>query len=162
MFCLSSCSYCFIVDILAFAYSSFQLFKGICDIAHRGILIPDKISDYSSFILDQVGVAHLHCLILLLCSFYFSLISERLICCYNVTVDGLPSRFIFFSGNTCHSRYSTNAIALEGSYRLYLHVLCNICHHRNLYSSIRLQALQENHLVMHHVACVWIDVWHTF
>ncbi|KAL9433603.1 hypothetical protein AB3S75_028434 [Citrus x aurantiifolia] len=46
--------YSFTVDILAFAYSSFQLFKGICDIAHRGIIIPDKISDYISFILDQL------------------------------------------------------------------------------------------------------------
>ncbi|KAF3448511.1 hypothetical protein FNV43_RR09224 [Rhamnella rubrinervis] len=46
--------YCFIVTILAFVYSAFQLFKGICDIAHRGILISDMISDYTSFILDQV------------------------------------------------------------------------------------------------------------
>ncbi|KAH7549464.1 hypothetical protein ACOSP7_025730 [Xanthoceras sorbifolium] len=46
--------YCFIVSILTFIYSSFQLFKGICDTAHRGILISDMISDYSSFILDQL------------------------------------------------------------------------------------------------------------
>lgn len=50
--------YCFIVAILAFCYSAFQLFKGICDIAHRGILISDMVSDYLSFILDQ-GVGYL-------------------------------------------------------------------------------------------------------
>ncbi|GLU05769.1 hypothetical protein SLE2022_228500 [Rubroshorea leprosula] len=48
--------YCFIVALLAFSYSAFQLFKGICDIAHRGMLISDKVSDYLSFILDQVVV----------------------------------------------------------------------------------------------------------
>ncbi|KAJ0105991.1 hypothetical protein Patl1_18710 [Pistacia atlantica] len=46
--------YCFTVHILAFLYTSFQLFKGICDIAHRGFLISDMISDYMSFILDQL------------------------------------------------------------------------------------------------------------
>ncbi|EOY24656.1 Uncharacterized protein TCM_016201 [Theobroma cacao] len=46
--------YCFIVAILAFLYAAFQLFKGICDIAHRGILISDKTSDYLSFVLDQL------------------------------------------------------------------------------------------------------------
>ncbi|KAK9276469.1 hypothetical protein L1049_006002 [Liquidambar formosana] len=46
--------YCFIVTIIAFLYSAFQLFKGVCDIAHRGILISDKLSDYISFILDQL------------------------------------------------------------------------------------------------------------
>ncbi|KAK2664637.1 hypothetical protein Ddye_003211 [Dipteronia dyeriana] len=46
--------YCFIVSILSFIYSVFQLFKGICDIAHRGILMSDMISDYTSFILDQL------------------------------------------------------------------------------------------------------------
>ncbi|XP_015896230.3 CASP-like protein 4A4 isoform X2 [Ziziphus jujuba] len=46
--------YCFIVTILAFAYSAFQLFKGIFDIAHKGILMSDLISDYTSFILDQL------------------------------------------------------------------------------------------------------------
>ncbi|GLT40480.1 hypothetical protein SLA2020_146160 [Shorea laevis] len=46
--------YCFIVALLAFSYSAFQLFKGICDIAHRGMLISDKVSDYLGFILDQV------------------------------------------------------------------------------------------------------------
>ncbi|XP_021300620.1 LOW QUALITY PROTEIN: CASP-like protein 4A4 [Herrania umbratica] len=47
--------YCFIVAILAFLYAAFQLFKGICDIAHRGILISDKTSDYLSFVLDQLA-----------------------------------------------------------------------------------------------------------
>ncbi|KAK6274777.1 hypothetical protein POUND7_004486 [Theobroma cacao] len=47
--------YCFIVAILAFLYAAFQLFKGICDIAHRGILISDKTSDYLSFVLDQAS-----------------------------------------------------------------------------------------------------------
>ncbi|XP_022759866.1 CASP-like protein 4A4 [Durio zibethinus] len=46
--------YCFIVAILAFLYAAFQLFKGICDIAHRGILISDMTSDYLSFVLDQL------------------------------------------------------------------------------------------------------------
>ncbi|KAJ8766130.1 hypothetical protein K2173_021647 [Erythroxylum novogranatense] len=50
----SQLMYCFIVSILVFLYSAFQLFKGICDIAHRGILISDVISDYMSFILDQL------------------------------------------------------------------------------------------------------------
>ncbi|XP_065858211.1 CASP-like protein 4A4 [Euphorbia lathyris] len=46
--------YCFVVYILVFVYSAFQLFKGVCDIAHRGILISDHVSDYSTFILDQL------------------------------------------------------------------------------------------------------------
>ncbi|KAK9984430.1 hypothetical protein SO802_033955 [Lithocarpus litseifolius] len=46
--------YCFIVTIFTFIYSAFQLFKRVCDITYRGILIPDKISDYISFILDQL------------------------------------------------------------------------------------------------------------
>ncbi|XP_057994800.1 CASP-like protein 4A4 [Hevea brasiliensis] len=46
--------YCFIVYILVFVYSAFQLFKGIYDIAQRGILISDMVSDYLSFILDQL------------------------------------------------------------------------------------------------------------
>ncbi|KAF5729956.1 CASP-like protein [Tripterygium wilfordii] len=50
----SELMYCFIVSILAFIYSAFQLFKGVCDIAHRGIFISDMISDYMSFILDQL------------------------------------------------------------------------------------------------------------
>lgn len=40
---------------MAFVYSAFQLFKGVCDISYRGILISDKISDYLSFILDQAN-----------------------------------------------------------------------------------------------------------
>ncbi|XVE57841.1 hypothetical protein DITRI_Ditri04bG0122600 [Diplodiscus trichospermus] len=46
--------YCFIVAILNFLYAAFQLFKGICDIAHRGILISDMTSDYLGFIIDQL------------------------------------------------------------------------------------------------------------
>ncbi|KAF8380292.1 hypothetical protein HHK36_027774 [Tetracentron sinense] len=46
--------YCFIVTILASLYSAFQLFKGICDISHRGLLISDMTSDYISFVLDQL------------------------------------------------------------------------------------------------------------
>ncbi|OWM72003.1 hypothetical protein CDL15_Pgr017886 [Punica granatum] len=45
--------YCFVVSIVAFVYSAFQLFKGVCDISYRGIVISDKVSDYLSFILDQ-------------------------------------------------------------------------------------------------------------
>ncbi|KAI3468773.1 hypothetical protein Pfo_025436 [Paulownia fortunei] len=45
--------YCFTVNILAFLYAAYQLFKGICDIAHRGIFISDMVSDYISFIFDQ-------------------------------------------------------------------------------------------------------------
>ncbi|KAH1106260.1 hypothetical protein J1N35_010028 [Gossypium stocksii] len=46
--------YGFTVAILAFLYAAFQLFKGISDIAHRGILISDKTSDYFSFVFDQL------------------------------------------------------------------------------------------------------------
>ncbi|GMI76316.1 CASP-like protein 4A4 [Hibiscus trionum] len=46
--------YCFSVAILAFLYAAFQLFKGISDIAHRGILISDMTSDYLSFVFDQL------------------------------------------------------------------------------------------------------------
>ncbi|KAK1586389.1 hypothetical protein Q3G72_002104 [Acer saccharum] len=46
--------YCFVVSILSFIYSCFQLFKGICDFAHTGILISDRISDITSFILDKL------------------------------------------------------------------------------------------------------------
>ncbi|KAH1075103.1 hypothetical protein J1N35_027431 [Gossypium stocksii] len=48
--------YCFIVAIIALVYTAFQLFKGISDIAHRGILISDLTSDYLSFVLDQLLV----------------------------------------------------------------------------------------------------------
>ncbi|RZC72950.1 hypothetical protein C5167_048435 [Papaver somniferum] len=51
-------TYCFIVSILASIYSAYQLFKGVCDIAYRARFISDKMSDYSSFILDQL-VAYL-------------------------------------------------------------------------------------------------------
>lgn len=46
--------YCFVVAILVFLYSVFQLFKGVCDISHRGLLVSDKVFDYTSFILDQL------------------------------------------------------------------------------------------------------------
>ncbi|KAK8658129.1 hypothetical protein V6N13_036341 [Hibiscus sabdariffa] len=46
--------YCFIVASTAFLYTASQLFKGICDIAHRGILISEMASDYLSFVLDQL------------------------------------------------------------------------------------------------------------
>ena len=48
------CRYSFVASVLAFLYSAYQLFKGVCNIAHRGFLISDMASDYSSFILDQV------------------------------------------------------------------------------------------------------------
>ncbi|KAE8662074.1 UDP-D-glucose/UDP-D-galactose 4-epimerase 1 isoform 1 [Hibiscus syriacus] len=38
--------YCFIVASIAFLYTALQLFKGVCDIAHRGILISDMALDY--------------------------------------------------------------------------------------------------------------------
>ncbi|KAK9147798.1 hypothetical protein Scep_006555 [Stephania cephalantha] len=47
--------YCFAVAILVSIYSAFQLFKGVCDIAYRGVLISDKTSDYISFVFDQVS-----------------------------------------------------------------------------------------------------------
>ncbi|KDP25482.1 hypothetical protein JCGZ_20638 [Jatropha curcas] len=49
--------YCFVVYVLVFIYSAFQLFKGVCDITHTGFLISDMISDYLSFILDQVAAS---------------------------------------------------------------------------------------------------------
>lgn len=55
---LPELKYCFIVTVVAFVYSAFQLFKGVCDISHRGILISDRFSDCLSFILDQL-VAYL-------------------------------------------------------------------------------------------------------
>ncbi|KAI3414669.1 CASP-like protein, partial [Psidium guajava] len=48
-------TYCFVVTVVAFVYSTFQLFKGVCDISHRGILISDRFSDYLSFVLDQLA-----------------------------------------------------------------------------------------------------------
>ncbi|XP_039046636.1 CASP-like protein 4A4 isoform X1 [Hibiscus syriacus] len=47
--------YCFIVASIAFLYTALQLFKGVCDIAHRGILISDMALDYVSFFLDQAS-----------------------------------------------------------------------------------------------------------
>ncbi|XP_016450203.1 CASP-like protein 4A4 [Nicotiana tabacum] len=48
-------TYCFTVTILLFIYSAFQLFKRVCDIAYRGVLISDMTSDYLSFIFDQLA-----------------------------------------------------------------------------------------------------------
>ncbi|CAM8876880.1 unnamed protein product [Rhodiola kirilowii] len=50
--------YCFVVAILAFGYSALQLIRGIYDIAHRGFFVTEKVSDYTTFILDQL-VAYL-------------------------------------------------------------------------------------------------------
>ncbi|KAK4365337.1 hypothetical protein RND71_016695 [Anisodus tanguticus] len=50
-------TYCFTVSILAFVYSAFQLFKRVCDIAYRGVLISDMTSDYLSFTLDQINLS---------------------------------------------------------------------------------------------------------
>ncbi|XP_042510241.1 CASP-like protein 4A4 isoform X1 [Macadamia integrifolia] len=49
--------YSFGVTILASIYTAFQLFKGVFDIVHRGLLISDLVSDYLSFILDHVSNA---------------------------------------------------------------------------------------------------------
>ncbi|KAJ4876302.1 CASP-like protein 4A4 [Raphanus sativus] len=46
--------YCFGVAVTGLVYTSLQTFKGVCDITHRGVLISESISDYISFILDQV------------------------------------------------------------------------------------------------------------
>ncbi|KAL5551781.1 hypothetical protein UlMin_001957 [Ulmus minor] len=46
--------YCFIVSIIAFGYSVYQLFTGIRELADRGVLMSAEISDYTSFILDQL------------------------------------------------------------------------------------------------------------
>ncbi|CAM8884458.1 unnamed protein product [Rhodiola kirilowii] len=45
--------YCFVVAILAFGYSALQLIRRIYDIAHRGFFVTEKVSDYTTFILDQ-------------------------------------------------------------------------------------------------------------
>ncbi|KAI7744817.1 hypothetical protein M8C21_020957 [Ambrosia artemisiifolia] len=47
--------YSFIITSLAFIYSTYQLFKGIWDIAFNEALITDKTSDYTNFILDQLA-----------------------------------------------------------------------------------------------------------
>ncbi|KAJ4955960.1 hypothetical protein NE237_012743 [Protea cynaroides] len=52
--------YCFGVTILASVYPFFQLFKGLFDIVHKGLLISDLVSDYLSFVLD-----HLLCYLLI-------------------------------------------------------------------------------------------------
>ncbi|XP_020550694.1 CASP-like protein 4A4 isoform X2 [Sesamum indicum] len=45
--------YCFTVNIWGFLYAAYQSFKGICDVAHRGIFVSDMVSDYISFIFYQ-------------------------------------------------------------------------------------------------------------
>lgn len=50
------CRYCFGVAVTGFVYTCLQTFKGICDITHRGVFISEPLSDYISFILDQVFV----------------------------------------------------------------------------------------------------------
>ncbi|XP_047965904.1 CASP-like protein 4A4 [Salvia hispanica] len=47
--------YCFTANILSVIYAACQIFKNICDIAHRGICISDKASDYISFFFDQLA-----------------------------------------------------------------------------------------------------------
>ncbi|GJY80850.1 retrotransposon protein, putative, ty1-copia subclass [Tanacetum coccineum] len=47
--------YSIVITSLAFIYSAYQLFKGVSDIAFKAILISDKTSDYTSFILDQLA-----------------------------------------------------------------------------------------------------------
>nr|XP_043618815.1 CASP-like protein 4A4 [Erigeron canadensis] len=47
--------YNFVITTLVFVYSAYQLFKGVSDIAFRGIFISDKTSDYINFILDQLA-----------------------------------------------------------------------------------------------------------
>ncbi|CAH8348323.1 unnamed protein product [Eruca vesicaria subsp. sativa] len=46
--------YCFGVAVIGLVYTSLQTFKGVCDITHRGVIISEPLSDYISFILDQV------------------------------------------------------------------------------------------------------------
>ncbi|XP_047325126.1 CASP-like protein 4A4 [Impatiens glandulifera] len=47
--------YFFMVTILVFIYSAYQLFKGVYDLAFSGTLISSVASDYISFVLDQLG-----------------------------------------------------------------------------------------------------------
>ncbi|XP_072960774.1 CASP-like protein 4A4 [Typha angustifolia] len=51
-------SYCLSAVIVTSIYSALQLFKSIWDIAFKGVILPEKISDYITFFLDQV-VAYL-------------------------------------------------------------------------------------------------------
>uniref|UniRef100_A0A7N1A7A8 CASP-like protein n=1 Tax=Kalanchoe fedtschenkoi TaxID=63787 RepID=A0A7N1A7A8_KALFE len=46
--------YCFFVIVLAFGYSALQLIKGIIDVAHLGFIVSEKVSDYTTFVLDQL------------------------------------------------------------------------------------------------------------
>lgn len=138
------CRYCFIVTILAFVYSAFQLFKGICDIAHKGILISDIISDYTSFILDQVVVRNNF---LLLFSSSHLLVENILwqsltnIVIRISTVGGLPSSFIFFSSCGCYTRDWRILPTVESNYYLCQYFLGKFPCHCNLCSLFRLQAL---------------------
>ncbi|KVH95455.1 hypothetical protein Ccrd_002461 [Cynara cardunculus var. scolymus] len=52
---LAATIYSFVVTTLVFVYSAYQLFKGVTDIAYRGIFISDRTSDYVSFVLDQLA-----------------------------------------------------------------------------------------------------------
>ncbi|KAJ8464164.1 hypothetical protein OPV22_026716 [Ensete ventricosum] len=60
--------YCIGATIIASFYCALQLFKGIWDIAFKGFLVPDKVSDYITFFFDQdtswCGAAHFQVLIL--------------------------------------------------------------------------------------------------
>ncbi|KAH6831027.1 hypothetical protein C2S53_006793 [Perilla frutescens var. hirtella] len=47
--------YCFTANIFTVLYAAYQIFKNICDIAHRGIFVSDKTSDFISFIFDQLA-----------------------------------------------------------------------------------------------------------
>lgn len=47
--------YSFIVAILALGYSALQLIKGISDMARKGFFVTEKVSDYATFIFDQVS-----------------------------------------------------------------------------------------------------------
>ncbi|KAK8618040.1 hypothetical protein V6N13_115915 [Hibiscus sabdariffa] len=110
--------YCFSVAILAFFYAAFQLFKGISDIAHRGILISDMTSDYLSFVSDQaIGGLPSHLI------------------CFGSNIN--PS----MAGWAKHA-------TLEGNRHLNYPVLCNFSGYSNFCSLIWIQALQETCLVM--------------
>ncbi|CAL9203001.1 unnamed protein product [Musa hybrid cultivar] len=50
--------YCIVATIIASLYCALQLFKGIWNIAFKGFIVPEKVSDYITFFWDQV-VAYL-------------------------------------------------------------------------------------------------------
>ncbi|KAJ8622273.1 hypothetical protein MRB53_030802 [Persea americana] len=110
--------YCLSISILASVYSALQLLKGIHDIAFRGRYISDNICDYITFFMDQ-----------------------------HVTVDGIPSDIIFISIGALH-RTNLKDHSQENCHYIGYHVSrCFSCH-SGLRSHIRLQALQEDHLVI--------------